>query len=134
MYKRFLVLAALLLPCFLLTSAENTVSGIIVTCSGSETCYKLSEVPTVSYREVKGIKNAQISITGNPNPVASIPLENGATLTITYGTYTSTGIGTIPSDKIIQKDINGKKIFTGGHIIIIDKEGKKYDINGTKIN
>lgn len=134
MYRRFLVLTVSLLHCFLLASAENTVSGIIVTCSGSETCYKLSEMPTITYHEVKGVKIAQLSITGDPNPVVSIPLENGATLSITYGTYTSAGIGTISSDKIIQKDINGKKIFTGGHIIIIDREGKKHDINGITIN
>lgn len=105
--------------------AEEKLNGIIAYADGSETCYLLSEMPTVTYD--KG--NAILTIGGKQ--VATIKLEGNKTLVVTYGKYVSNSIdevGVQPS-KVTR---NGKYIG-GGRIVIIGKDGKQYDAAGKRI-
>ncbi len=61
--------------------------GIFVWVSGSATCYQLQDFPTVTYSEVGGVTNAVLTLQGKGTPELTLPLTEGATLEVVYGTY-----------------------------------------------
>ncbi|MGN1246172.1 MAG: hypothetical protein ACI4UN_06025 [Muribaculaceae bacterium] len=132
--KRYLLLsAASLLAAIAVTpvNAEN-INGIFAWVDGSATCFKLDQSPEVFYTEVDGVTVANLSLRGATEPVLKLPLENGATLEITYGEYTDTpsGAETISVEKSAGN--HGRKIIKGGRLIIV-KDGRFYDINGIEL-
>lgn len=112
--------------------AEGTVgAGIIVTYQGAETSYRFDEMPTVKYTGEDTNQSAALYIKGSGSPVATFPLH-GKKLIVTYSEY-STSIDGVTADKAVITERNGKKIVQGGRLIIVSKDGRKYDINGTEI-
>lgn len=112
--------------------AEEPVQGIIVTYDGSDTSYKLEDMPTVKYETVEGVQHAVLYLKDLAEPVLSVPLAKGKTLVIAYGEYdpTQASIEGIASDKAHITERNGKKYVQGGKLIIIDKDGKMYNAAG----
>ena len=114
-------------------SAEEPVQGIIVSYEGSETSYKLEDMPTVKCETIEGVQYAVLYLKDNPDPVLSVVLAEGKKLTVAYGEYASTGIGGVKSDKVTITERNGKKFFNGGKIIVIARDGKMYNAAGVEI-
>lgn len=131
-YKRLLFLGCFIIYALMAKADTQTLDGIFVTVSGSQTCYKLDEIPTVTYTESGGAKVAQIKLKSSEEPVVSVTLSGDATLEIIYGTYTPSGFDSVTTDVSITEN-NGKRIIKGGRLIIIGKDGKQYNINGTLI-
>lgn len=119
-----------MLASFGFARAQKSVTGIIVTYPGAEVSYKLNDVPTVKYLDVDGETYAAIYLKDVNIPVMAIPLH-GNTLTITYGEYSiPTSIESIDAGKAQITEREGRKCIQGGKLIIIDKYGKKYSIDG----
>ncbi len=117
-----------------MASAGEPVNGIIATYDGSDTSYKLEDVPTIKYETVEGVQHAVLYLKDQADPVLSVALADGKKLTIAYGEYVPTGIEGVTSDKVIITERNGKKFIKGGKLIIIGKDGKKYNATGVEIN
>lgn len=132
--KKYLLTFILSVAGLSIASAEEPVQGIIATYEGSETSYKLEDMPTVKYETVEGVQNAVLYLKDQTEPVLSVALAEGKTLVIVYGEYnpTATAIeGVI--DKVSITERNGKKFIQGGKLIIIGKDGKMYDAAGIEI-
>lgn len=125
---RKILFATLLLTCFLhVMAADETIDGIFAWVSGSSTCYKLSEMPKVSYSGEYAI----LTLGESSTPQLSVKLEEGATLEITYGTYKPSDIHDVTDSHSSKVEKIGKFI-RGGKLIIV-KDGKQYDANGVEI-
>ena len=119
-----------------MASAEEPIQGIIATYDGSETCYKLEDMPTVMYEVVDGVNHAVLYLKNQGDPVLSVPLAEGKTLVVTYGEYvppTPTAIDDV-TDKVTITEQHGKKIIRGGKLIIIAKDGRMFNAAGIEIN
>lgn len=63
-------------------------TGVLVTNNDSQkTYYLFSEQPTVRYRTVDGVTNACLYVLGEANPIVSVPLQNGAKLSVCYDAF-----------------------------------------------
>lgn len=132
--KKYLLTFILSVAGLSIASAEEPVQGIIATYEGSETSYKLEDMPTVKYETVEGVQNAVLYLKDQTEPVLSVALAEGKTLVIVYGEYNPTANaieGVI--DKVSITERNGKKFIQGGKLIIIGKDGKMYDAAGIEI-
>ncbi len=112
--------------------AASVGAGIIVTYQGAETSYRFDEMPTVKYTGEGNNQSAVLYVKGSGSPVATFQLH-GKKLIVTYSEYVPTSIEGVPADKAVITERNGKKIVQGGKLIIVSKDGRKYDINGTEI-
>ena len=131
--KKYLLTFILSVAGLSIASAEEPVQGIIVTYEGSETSYKLVDMPAVKYETVEGVQNAVLYLKDQAEPVLSVALAEGKKLTIAYGEYVPTGIKGVASDKVTVTEQGGKKFIRGGKLIIIGKDGKMYDAAGIEI-
>ena len=106
---------------------EPEVMGIYAWADGDSTCYKLSEMPKVTYDEGAAV----LTICGKEQ--LRVQLTDGAQLKITYGVYIDepTAIEGTEQRPVQAVQQNGKYI-RGGRLVII-KDGKMYDANGVKI-
>lgn len=108
-----------------LKAEENAIDGIFAWANGSCTCYHLSDVPKVTCKDGVAI----LTLGDSDTPQLKIELKDNTALEITFGTYTNdTGVTSADFSKVEK---NGKYI-KGGRLIIV-KDGKQYDINGTLI-
>lgn len=112
--------------------AVEPMKGIIVTYQGAETSYKFEEMPTVRYIDDGGEQCAALFIKGTTSPIAVFPLH-GKELIVSNSEYVPTSIDDVTADKAVITERNGKKYVQGGRLIIISKDGRKYNINGTEI-
>ena len=111
-----------------LTAMAETYDGIIAYVDGGSTSYLLSKTPTVTYNAGKAI------LTVDGQQVASVTLQDGNELKITYGTYVPSKIEQIGSDKVkAETTASGKKVISGGRLIIVGKDGQLYDTTGKVI-
>lgn len=131
--KKYLLTFILSVAGLSIASADEPIKGIIATYEGSETSYKLEDMPTVKYETVEGVQHAVLYLKDQAEPVLSVALAEGKTLIITYGEYVPTGIDGIASDKAVITERNGKKFIQGGKLIIIGKDGKMYNAAGVEI-
>lgn len=132
MKKTKITICALIASVFSAQAAEPE-KGILVTFSGSEVCYKLEDMPTVKYADVEGTKHAMLYVSNAKEPVATFALAKDKQLVITYGEYAASGIGDVKADKVVITERNGHKLIQGGQLIIVSKDGKKYNAVGTEI-
>lgn len=130
--KRLLNLFLLLLMVGSAYAEGTGGAGIIVTYQGAETSYRFDDMPSVKYTGEGDNQSAALYVKGNDAPVATFPLH-GRKLVVTYSEYLPTSIDGVPADKAVITERNGKKIVQGGKLIIVSKDDKKYDINGTEI-
>lgn len=116
-----------------LQDAPVSYNGIIATYEGAETSYLLSTFPIVKYTEVEDVQHAQLFIGGSEEPVADFILEEGKNLVVAFGEYqTPEGINAA-SNKATITTRAGKTLVNGGRLIIIDKNGMKYDATGAQV-
>lgn len=134
--KKYLLTFILSVAGLSIASAEDVVKGIIATYDGSDTSYKLMDMPTVKYETVGDVKHAVLYLKDLAEPVLNVALAEGKTFVIAYGEYdpTPTAIEGVATDKVTITECNGKKFFNGGKLIIIGKDGKMYDAAGIEIN
>ena len=111
-----------------MANAQETVNGIIVTYDGAETSYMLEQVPSIKCETVEGVQYAVLSLKDVAEPVLRVAVADGKSLEVVFGEYVPTGIETVT---ITER--NGKKFINGGKLIIIAKDGKKYDTTGVEI-
>ena len=133
--KKYLLTFILSVAGLSIASAEEPVQGIIATYEGSETSYKLEDMPTVKYETVESVQYAVLYLKDQAEPVLSVALAEGKTLVVTYGEYvppTPTAIEGA-TEKVTITERNGKKFINGGKLIIIGKDGKMYDAAGIEI-
>lgn len=130
--KKYLLSFILMVAGFNIASAVDPVKGIIATYEGAETSYKLEDVPTVKYDNEGGVRYALIYLNGDTSPVLRVALADSP-LVITYGEYKSTDIEGVEAEKVTITENAGKKIIRGGKLIIIGKDGKKYNAAGVEI-
>ena len=123
--KKTLLLLVLSLFTGLSAMAEEELGGIIAYADGGETCYLLSETPTVTYSECNAI------LTVGDKQVATVELKGEQTLVVTYGKYEPTAIKDVDAEP--GKVTRHGKYITGGRLIIIGKDGKQYDASGKAI-
>lgn len=133
--KKYLLTFILSVAGLSIASAEEPIQGIIATYEGSETSYKLEDMPTVKYKTVEGVQNAVLYLKDQAEPVLSVALAEGKTLVVTYGEYvppTPTAIDDV-TDKVTITEQHGKKIIRGGKLIIIAKDGRMFNAAGVEI-
>lgn len=63
-------------------------TGVLVTNGDQKTCYLFQERPTAMFQDVEGVTNVCLYIEGEDDPVISVPLHSGATLSLSYDTWT----------------------------------------------
>ncbi len=122
----------LLLLLMTISSAYAEGDGIIVTYQGARTSYRFDEMPIVKNMEIDGEQCIAILLKNSAGPVATFPI-NGKKLIITCSEYLPTSIDGVTSDEAVIIDRDGKKYVQGGRLIIVKKDGTKYDIDGTEI-
>ena len=127
MKKFFFSLITAMLFSVFAYAEEPEVMGIYAWADGDSTCYKLSDVPKVTYDEGAAV----LTIGGKEQ--LRVQLTDGAQLKITYGVYIDepTAIEGTEQRPVQAVQQNGKYI-RGGRLVII-KDGKMYDANGVKI-
>lgn len=116
-----------------LQDAPVSYNGIIATYEGAETSYLLSTFPTVKYTEVEDVQHALLFIEGSEEPVADFVLEEGKSLVVAFGEYKVPEGINAASDKATITTRAGKTLVNGGRLIIIDKNGMKYDATGVQV-
>ena len=131
--KKYLLTFIMSVAGLSIASAQEPVQGIIATYEGSETSYKLEDVPTVKYETVEDVQYALLYLKDQAEPVLSVALAEGKTLTISYGEYVPTSIEGVVTDKVTITEQGGKKFIQGGKLIIIGKDGKMYNAAGVEI-
>ena len=69
-------------------SANAGYTGIVVSDNaGQKTYYLFEEQPAVKYQTVSDVVNACLYVTGKTDPVVSVPLTDGAKLTVRYDDF-----------------------------------------------
>lgn len=69
-------------------SYADGYTGVVVTDNeGQNTYYLFEEQPIVKYQDVGGVMNACLCVTGETDPVVSVPLTGGATLSVKYEVF-----------------------------------------------
>ena len=133
--KKYLLTFILSVAGFGIASADEPVQGIIATYDGSDTSYKLEDMPTVKYETVEDVQYALLYLKDQAEPVLSVALAEGKTLEVTYGEYVPPKPTAIEgaTDKVTITERNGKKFIQGGKLIIIGKNGKMYNAAGDEI-
>ena len=114
--------------------SEEDIDGIIVTYEGSDTSYKLVDMPTIKYETVEGVQHALLYMKDQTEPILNVVLAEGKKLILAYGKYVPTAIDGVATDKVTITERNGKKYINGGKLIIIGMDGKMYNIDGVEIN
>ncbi|MCQ2239984.1 MAG: hypothetical protein MJZ73_12240 [Bacteroidaceae bacterium] len=113
--------------------AEDHIKGIIATYDGAETSYKLEEFPTVKYLDIEDTHYAALYLNKQTEPSLIVPLAEGKKLVITYGEYTPEEVDGITSTKASITERQGKKYIKGGKLVIVAKDGRKYDVKGEEL-
>ena len=91
--KKYLLSFILSVAAF--ASANAGYTGILVTDNGGQkTYYLFEEQPTVKYQEVSSVMNACLYVKGETNPVVSVPLTDGAKLTVRYDDFVRVSLNT----------------------------------------
>ena len=84
--KKYLLSIILSVAAF--ASANADCTGVLVTDNaGQKTYYLFEEQPTVKYTTVDDVVNACLYVTGKTDPVVSVPLTDGAKLTVRYDDF-----------------------------------------------
>ncbi len=68
-------------------SYADGYTGVLVDNGTQKTYYLFSEQPTVKYQQVEGVMNACLFAEGGETPVVSVPLQDGAKLTVSYDAF-----------------------------------------------
>ena len=68
-------------------SYADGYTGVLVDNGTQKTYYLFSEQPTVRYQQVEGVMNACLYAEGGETPVVSVPLQNGAKLSVSYDAF-----------------------------------------------
>lgn len=131
--KKYLISFILMVASISLASAEDPMTGIIVTYEGAETSYLIEEVPTVKYETTGIVRYAALYLKHQEESILRVALAKDKKLIVTYGEYTPTGIDDIATDKVTITERDGMKIIQGGKLIIIGKDGRKYNVAGVEI-
>lgn len=133
MKKHAIMFVMAMLSTVMAMAEQVTYQGVFITISGSDTFYKLDDTPKISISDTDGGKVAVLTLNGKDEPVLTIPVDGNSDVHITYGTYEvpeATSIDTVTPLSI--RENNGRKIITGGRLVII-KDGKRYNANGTRV-
>lgn len=112
-----------------MVSAEDIENGILVTYEGSETCYSFEDMPTIQYETVGDERYAVLFLKHLTEPVLRVALTGDSQLVVVYGDF-SDGIGEVKADKVTVSERDGRKVIQGGRLIIIGRDGRKYDAKG----
>lgn len=131
--KKYLISFILMVAGFGVANADEPVKGLFVTGNGWDTSYKLVDLPTIKYETVKGVNHAVLYLKKQAEPVLRLALADGKTLTITYGEYVPPVPNGLASEKVVITEQGGKKFIQGGKLIIIGKDGKRYNAAGVEI-
>lgn len=85
--KNYLLLFILMIVAFVPALADG-YTGILVTDNNDRTTYYLfDEEPDVKYKAIDGVTNACLYTTGSTEPVVSVPLQNGAKLSVKFNIF-----------------------------------------------
>ena len=84
--KKYLLSFILSAAAFVPTYADG-YTGVLVDNGTQKTYYLFEEQPTVKYTDVAGVTNACLYVTGETDPVVSVPLQDGATLKVSYEAF-----------------------------------------------
>lgn len=129
--KKILFLAMLMLSIGVVhaekAGASDADEAVFVWLNGSSTCYRLSEMPVVSYESGAAV----LTIRGVEQ--LRVPAESVEQLTIAYGVYqspTPTSIEQDASANVVVHQVG--KYIIGGQLIIV-KDGVQYDVHGRLI-
>lgn len=128
--KKILLSIILSLQVLLMTHAAAPPNGIVVYAEGQQTCYLFSQMPTVTYSYDDKVVVAELLLEGIETPVVSLKLEGDSKLKIEYGEVEESSVNIAVSSR--QKSDNKGKYIVCGRLIIV-KDGKLYDSNGTKV-
>ena len=111
-------------------SANAGYTGIVVSDNaGQKTYYLFEEQPAVKYTTVENVVNACLYVTGKTDPVVSVPLTDGATLTVRYDdfvrvTLNNAGYATFSAKDasfIATAGITAYKAAVNGELITLTK-------------
>ena len=92
--KKFLLSFILSVAAFASANADG-YTGIVVTDNGGQkTYYLFEEQPAVKYQTVDDVVNACLYVTGETSPVVSVPLTNGAKLTVRFDDFVRVSLNT----------------------------------------
>ena len=105
--------------------ADNAYKGVIVYSEGGDVAYALQDIPTLKYD-----KGEVVLLVENVE-VARMKVTDKKDVMVVYAAYETTGVDT--PDAKPSKVTRVGKVITGGRLIIIGKDGRKYDASGKEV-
>lgn len=110
-------------------SYADGYTGVLVDNGTQKTYYLFSEQPTVKYQEVAGVMNACLFAEGGETPVVSVPLKDGAKLTVRYDDFVRVSLNDAGYATFSAKDasfiatagITAYKAAVNGELITLTK-------------
>jgi len=124
--KIFLVMFTLLMA--MTGYASQSMNGIVVYAEGQQTCYLFSEMPAVTYLNSEGIVQAAIFVKGKDVPVVVLPLVDENKLVVEYGE-----VEEVDEIKEVTSKVDKNRKFIQCGRIVIEKDGKLYNTDGTRV-
>ena len=85
--KKFLLSFILSVAAFASANADGYTGIVVSDNEGQKTYYLFEEQPTVKYTTVSSVVNACLYVKGKTDPVVSVPLTDGAKLTVRYDDF-----------------------------------------------
>ena len=85
--KKFLLSFILSVVAFASANADGYTGIVVSDNEGQKTYYLFEEQPTVKYTTVDDVVNACLYVTGETSPVVSVPLTDGAKLTVRFDDF-----------------------------------------------
>ncbi|MCQ2076463.1 MAG: hypothetical protein MJZ20_05420 [Bacteroidaceae bacterium] len=125
--KKFLFSFILSVATFASANADE-YTGILVTGNaGQKTYYLFEEQPTIKYQKVDDVMNACLFVTGEESPIVSVPLTDGAKLTVRFDdfvrvTLNNAGFATFSAKNlsfIATEGITAYKALVDGELITL---------------
>ena len=105
--------------------AKIVAEGVIVYAEGNDVVYALQDIPTLKYD-----KGEVVLLVENVE-MARFKVADKKDVMVVYAAYEATGVDT--PDAKPSKVTRVGKVITGGRLIIIGKDGRKYDASGKEV-
>ena len=102
--KKFLLSFILSVAAFASANADGYTGIVVSDNAGQKTYYLFEEQPTVRYTTVDDVMNACLYVTGKTDPIVSVPLTNGAKLTVRFDDFVRVTLNTAGYATFSAKD------------------------------
>ncbi len=125
--KKLLFPFILSVTAFASANADGYTGIVVSDNEGQNTYYLFEEQPTVKYQSVDDVMNACLYVTGETSPLVSVPLTDGAKLTVRFEDFVRVNLNDAGYATFSAKDasfiategITAYKAFVNGELITL---------------